>query len=572
MALAGITRHKNDMTTRNWQSHYLHPTKWDQHFAPLAMHDMFFQSAERMGKAALADFMGRKYSYAEMAESVRRVAKGLQDKGIGKGDHIGLFLPNVPHYIAAYYGALAAGATVVNFSPLYSVDELAHQVADSGTSILFTVSAAALLPTAIKVLDKSSLKELVVGSVAEALPRAKSWAYRLFKRKDIAAIPADDRITSYADLTANGGDYAVQPCDPEKDIAQLQYTGGTTGVPKGAMLSHQNITANARQINMLDPHSRINQPDNPAEDRILGVLPFFHVFANATVLNRTIFNGGEIVMLPRFEAKAALAAVNRTHVTSLPGVPTMYQALLDCPDIAKTNFTSLRACISGGAPLAAELKARFEERSGAVVIEGYGLTESSGVVSCNPYEGLNKLGSIGQPIPGTDVKLLDKEDPTKPAPEGEPGELVFAGPQVMCGYWKRPDADAEVFVGKYLRTGDVATIDEDGFIHIVDRLKDMIAVGGFKVFPSQVEDVLYKHPAVKEALVIGVPDAYHGEMPRAFVTLQDGATEDGAALMAWLNPQLGKHERVQAVVVREALPKTMIGKLDRKALRAEIGC
>ena len=571
MALAGITRHKNDMTTRNWQSHYLHPTKWDQHFAPLAMHDMFFQSAERMGKAALADFMGRKYSYAEMAESVRRVAKGLQDKGIGKGDHIGLFLPNVPHYIAAYYGALAAGATVVNFSPLYSVDELAHQVADSGTSILFTVSAAALLPTAIKVLDKSSLKELVVGSVAEALPRAKSWAYRLFKRKDIAAIPADDRITSYADLTANGGDYAVQPCDPEKDIAQLQYTGGTTGVPKGAMLSHQNITANARQINMLDPHSRINQPDNPAEDRILGVLPFFHVFANATVLNRTIFNGGEIVMLPRFEAKAALAAVNRTHVTSLPGVPTMYQALLDCPDIAKTNFTSLRACISGGAPLAAELKARFEERSGAVVIEGYGLTESSGVVSCNPYEGLNKLGSIGQPIPGTDVKLLDKEDPTKPAPEGEPGELVFAGPQVMCGYWKRPDADAEVFVGKYLRTGDVATIDEDGFIHIVDRLKDMIAVGGFKVFPSQVEDVLYKHPAVKEALVIGVPDAYHGEMPRAFVTLQDGATEDGAALMAWLNPQLGKHERVQAVIVRDALPKTMIGKLDRKALRAEVG-
>lgn len=560
------------MTTSIWQSHYLHPAKWDQHFAPLALHDMFFQSAERMSKAALADFMGRKYSYAEMAESVRRVAKGLQNKGIGKGDHIGLFLPNVPHYIAAYYGALAAGATVVNFSPLYSVDELAHQVADSGTSILFTVSAAALLPTAIKVLDKSNLKELVVGSVAEALPRAKSWAYRLFKRKDIAAIPADSRITSYAELTANTGDYAVQPCNPEKDIAQLQYTGGTTGVPKGAMLSHQNITANARQINMLDPHSRINQPDNPAEDRILGVLPFFHVFANATVLNRTIFNGGEIVMLPRFEAKAALAAVNRTHVTSLPGVPTMYQALLDCPDIAKTDFTSLRACISGGAPLAAELKARFEERSGAVVIEGYGLTESSGVVSCNPYEGLNKLGSIGQPIPGTDVKLLDKEDPTKPAPEGEPGELVFAGPQVMCGYWNRPDADAEVFVGKYLRTGDVATIDEDGFIHIVDRLKDMIAVGGFKVFPSQVEDVLYKHPSVKEALVIGVPDPYHGEMPRAYVTLQDGAPEDGETLTKWLNPQLGKHERVQSVVVREALPKTMIGKLDRKALRAEIGC
>lgn len=554
-----------------WAKNYLHPAKWEQHFAPLALHDMFFEAAERMGEASLADFMGRKYSYAEMAASVRRVAKGLQDKGIGKGDHVGLFLPNVPHYIAAYYGALAAGATVVNFSPLYSVDELAHQVADSGTSILFTVSAAALLPTAIKVLDNSSLKELVVGSVAEALPKAKSWAYRLFKRRDIAPIPDDSRITAYSNLVANDGDYAVQPCVPEKDIAQLQYTGGTTGVPKGAMLSHQNITANARQINLLDPHSRANDPVNTAPDRILGVLPFFHVFANATVLNRTINNGGEIVMLPRFEAKAALAAVNRTHVTSLPGVPTMYQALLDCPDIAKTDFTSLRACISGGAPLPAELKARFEERSGAVVIEGYGLTESSGVVSCNPYEGLNKLGSIGQPIPGTDVKLVDKEDPTKPAQEGEPGELIFAGPQVMCGYWNRPDADAEVFVGKYLRTGDVAMIDEDGFIHIVDRLKDMIAVGGFKVFPSQVEDILYKHPSVKEALVIGVPDPYHGEMPRAYVTLQDGASEDGIALTAWLNPQLGKHERVQSVVVREALPKTMIGKLDRKALRAEIG-
>jgi long-chain acyl-CoA synthetase len=554
-----------------WTKNYLHPGQWDRNFEPLALHDMFFQSAERMGNAPLADFMGRKYSYAEMANAVRRVAKGLQNKGIGKGDHVGLFLPNVPHYIAAYYGALAAGATVVNFSPLYTVDELAHQVADSGTSILFTVSAVALLPNAIKVLDKSGLKELVVGTVAEALPTAKSWAYRLFKGKDIASIPTDSRITRYSDLVRNKGDYAVVPCTPETDIAQLQYTGGTTGTPKGAMLSHQNITANARQINLLDPHSHANNPVETAPDRILGVLPFFHVFANATVLNRTINNGGEIVMLPRFEAKAALAAVHRTKVTSLPGVPTMYQALLDCPEIEDTDFTSLRACISGGAPLPAELKARFEERSGAVVIEGYGLTESSGVVSCNPYEGLNKLGSIGQPIPGTHVKLVDKEDATKPAPDGEPGELVFAGPQVMRGYWNRPDADAQVFVDGYLRTGDVATIDEDGFILIVDRLKDMIAVGGFKVFPSQIEDVLYRHPAVKEALVIGVPDAYHGELPRAFVTLQDGTKADADAILAWLNPQLGKHERVQSVVVMDVLPKTMIGKLDRKALRMAVG-
>lgn len=554
-----------------WISNYLHPAKWEQAFPPLSVHDMFFRSAERMGQAPLADFMGRKFSYAEMAAMVRRFAKGLQARGVGKGDHVGLFLPNVPHYVAAYYGAMAAGATVVNFSPLYTVDELTHQVADSGTSILVTVSAAALLPTAIKVLEKSDLKQLIVGSVAEALPRVKGWAYRLFKKAEIASIPDDARILHFGGFIANDGDYAPQPCDPETTVAQLQYTGGTTGTPKGAMLTHQNISANARQINLLDPHSRANNPIAPEPDRILGVLPFFHVFANATVLNRTIDNGGEIVMLPRFEAKAALQAITRTKVTSLPGVPTMYQALLDNAELAKTDFGSLRACISGGAPLAAELKARFEERSGSVVIEGYGLTESSGVISCNPYEGVNKTGSIGQPIPGTQVRLVDKEDPHKDVPPGEPGELVAKGPQMMAGYWNKPEATGQVFVDGWLRTGDVATIDGDGFIFIVDRLKDMIAVGGFKVFPSQIEDILYTHPAVKEALVIGVPDSYAGERPKAFVTLNEDIAANGEDLEKWLNPKLGKHERVLAVVVRENLPKTMIGKLDRKALRAEVG-
>jgi long-chain acyl-CoA synthetase len=559
------------MTTETpWTRNYLHPATWAQSFVPLAAHDMFFQSAQLMGAAPLADFMGRKYSYQEMAQAVRHFARGLQMRGIGKGDHIGLFLPNVPHYIVAYYGALAAGATVVNFSPLYTVAELSEQVADSGTSILVTVSASALLPTAIDVLNQSSLQQLIVGSIAQALPRVKGIAYRLFKRADIAVIPSDDRITAYADFIANDGVYAPQPCDPESDIAVLQYTGGTTGTPKGAMLSHQNITANARQVNLLDPHSRANNPDGVMTDRILGVLPFFHVFANTTVLNRTVNNGGEIVMLPRFDAGQALAAINRTQVTSMPGVPTMYQALLDNPALATTVFSSLRACISGGAPLPAELKAKFEAVSHAKVIEGYGLTESAGVISANPYEGLNKLGSIGQPIPGTTVKLVDKEDPTKPAAPGEPGELLCKGPQMMLGYWNRPEATADAFIHGYLRTGDVATIDEDGFVFIVDRLKDMIAVGGFKVFPSQIEDILYHHPAIKEALVIGIADVYSGERPKAYVTLEAGQSASGEELLKWLNPQLGKHEKVIAVDIRDALPKTMIGKLDRKALRAEI--
>ena len=344
------------------------------------------------------------------------------------------------------------------------------------------------------------------------------------------------------------------------EIALIQYTGGTTGVPKGAMLSHQNMTANARQVHTLDPH--VGQAD-----RIVGVLPFFHVFANTCVLNRTVLAGGMIAMLPRFDAKMTLGTIARIKATALPGVPTMYQALLDHPNMGSTSFKSLRVCISGGAPLAPVLKTKFERATGARVVEGYGLTESSGVVACNPYDGINKTGSIGQPVPGTMVRLVNREDPTKPAPDGEPGELVFSGPQTMQGYWGRPDADADTFVDGFLRSGDVATIDDDGYIRIVDRLKDMIAVGGFKVFPSQIEAVLYRHPSVKEALVIGVPDDYHGEVPKAFVTLNDGA--DGTGLKEWLNPQLGKHERVTDVEVRLNLPKTLVGKLSRKELVAE---
>ncbi|HKR16273.1 long-chain fatty acid--CoA ligase [Rhizorhapis sp.] len=545
-----------------WNEKYNHPIAWDQHFEPLSLPDMFFATAARKPEAPLIDFMGRKFSYAECRDGVRRVAHGLQAMGVQKGDRIGLFLPNVPHYVAAYYGALTIGATVVNFSPLYSAEELEHQVADSGTKILFTLSASALLPTALTVLENSGLERLIVGSVAGALPMAKSLLYRMFRRKETVTRPRDPRVTAFSTLIHNDGSHVPPAIDPERDLALLQYTGGTTGRPKGAMLSHQNLSANARQVDMLDPR-------NAHEDRILGALPFFHVFANTVVLNRTIFTGGEIILLPRFDSGQVLAAISRTRPTSVPGVPTMFQALLDHPAVEDTDFSSVRHCISGGAPLPLELKHRFEEATGAVVVEGYGLTESSGVVSANPYASLNKGGTIGQPIPATLVKLVDKEDPTRPAPPGEPGEIVFAGPQVMCGYWNRPDADAKVFLGKFLRTGDVGLIDEDGYIRIVDRLKDMIAVGGFKVFPSEIEKILYRHPAVKEALVIGIPDSYRGESPKAFVTLLEGARIDGEALKAWLNPQLGKHERVVAVEIREFLPKTMVGKLSRRELIAE---
>lgn len=549
---------------RAWRDHYRHPLPWDTRFPPLSVPEMFDEATARFSRQPAIDFMGRHYSYAEIADGARRVAAGLAKLGYGPGDRIGLFLPNVPHYLAAYYGALRLGAIVVNFSPLYTVAELTHQVQDSGTRVMFTLSASALLPNALAVLEQSGLERLVVGSVAGALPPAKSLLYRLFKRAEVTPRPDDPRVTAFSALIANDGRHAAPVIAPERDVALIQYTGGTTGVPKGAMLTHANLTANARQVAALDP-----QQDAP--DRIMGVLPLFHVFANTCVLNRTIVRGGEIVMLPRFDAGQTLAAVQRTKATALPGVPTMYQALLDHPHLARTDLSSLRICISGGAPLAAELKLRWEAATGATLVEGYGLSESAGVLTVNPYEGEQKAGTIGQPIPGTTLRLVDKEDPRRPVAPGEPGEIVARGPQVMAGYWNRPDADDTTFVDGWLRTGDVGVIDADGFVTVVDRLKDMIAVGGFKVFPSQIEAVLYHHPAVREALAIGVPDPYRGEAPRVYVTLaEDAAAVDGEALTAWLNPQLGKHERVDRVVVREALPKTMIGKLSRKDLIAQV--
>lgn len=550
------------------KANYRHPCQWDMEFPQLTLPQLFERSVERAPNAYLVDFLGRKYSYAQLHDAARRFAFGLADRGIGKGDRVGLYLPNVPIYIAAYYGAMMAGATVVNFSPLYTVEELSAQVADSGTRLLVTVDVASLLPTALEVLEASALETLVVGSLGAMLPWTKRIALKLLGRKSIASIPDQEDVVEWGQFLGPAAAQKEGPPVAPFDLALLQYTGGTTGRPKGAMLTHGNLVTNALQVDAIDPFDRTKP------DIIMGVLPLFHVFANTSVLNRTVAKGGMIAMLPRFDAGQVLKTIGRVRPTGLPGVPTMFQALLDHPKMAQTDFSSLDVCISGGAPLPAPVREKFEAASGARLVEGYGLTESSGVVSVNPYLAERKPGTIGQVLPQTRVQLRDKEDVARPAPEGEPGELVIDGPQVMQGYWNRPDAAANAFVDidgkRWLRTGDIAVIDEDGFIKIVDRSKDMIAVGGFKVFPSQVETVLLEHPAVKEALVIGVPDDYRGESPRAYVVLEQDEKASGAELAQWLNARLGKHERVDEVVLRDDLPKTMIGKLDRKALKSEV--
>jgi long-chain acyl-CoA synthetase len=545
---------------------YHHPVPLDTRFEPMSLPAMFERTLRANPDAPFLHFLGRTYSYRHIFEQARAFALGLAETGIAKGDRVGLFLPNVPIYAAAYYGAMMAGAVVVNFSPLYSVEELSWQVGDSGTRVLVTLDVPELYKTARKVLEASALETLVVGSLADQLPWYKGLALKLLKRSQIAEVAYGPTIRSWADVTPNGVPPQVEVTP--QDLALLQYTGGTTGRPKGAMLGHDQLSVNAQQVAALNPFG------DPAGEVFMGALPFFHVFANTALLNHACVTGASIAMVPRFETKQVLETIQRYRCTGFPGVPTMFQAMLDHPDLAKTDLSSLKVCISGGAPMPAPVHLKFEEVTGVRICEGYGLTESSGVVSANPYEGTRKRGTIGQLVPCTEVILLDKEDPSRLAPDGDPGELAVHGPQVMRGYWNRPESDAETFVerdGKrYLRTGDVAQIDADGFISIVDRIKDMIAVGGFKVFPSVVEDVILEHPAVKEALVIGVPEEYRGEVPRAYVTLKDGASASPEELRDWLNARIGKHERVDQVVIREALPKTMIGKLDRKTLRAEV--
>jgi long-chain acyl-CoA synthetase len=529
--------------------------------------------------APFLHFLGRTYTYGQIHQDALEFALGLVEMGIKPGDRVGLFLPNVPIYASAYYGAMMAGAVVVNFSPLYSVEELAWQVEDSGTRLLVTLDVPELYSTAAQVLEASPLETLVVGSLAEMLPWYKGLALKLLKRSQIADVSYGGEgqpIRMWSDMLADcnwtswlEGRTFPLPKVTHEDLALLQYTGGTTGRPKGAMLGHSQLTQNAQQVASINPF------EDPSKEVFMGALPFFHVFANTALLNHAVAAGASIAMVPRFDAAQVLQTIQKYRTTGFPGVPTMFQALLDHPDLAKTDLSSLKVCISGGAPMPAPVHEKFEAVTGVRLVEGYGLTESSGVVSVNPYAGTRKRGTIGQLVPGTEIVLLDKEDPSKLAPEGEPGELAIHGPQVMRGYWNRPETDADVFVSrgnkKYLRTGDVAMMDEDGFLSIVDRIKDMIAVGGFKVFPSVVEDVILKHAAVKEALVIGVPEEYRGEVPRAYVTLNEGSgTVDGDTLKAWLNERIGKHERVDQVVIRESLPRTIIGKLDRKALRAEV--
>jgi long-chain acyl-CoA synthetase len=536
---------------------------WSEPFETLSVPALLDRSVQRYGARPCLDFLDRKFSYAEVGALVDRAARGLQDLGLKRGERVGLFLPNCPYAVIMLFAVLKAGGTAVNFNPLYADHEVRHQIDDSGARFMVTLDHVSTYPKLAAMFGRTCLEKIIVCPMAGILPFPQSWLYPLVKRADIAPFPLDERHVTFKALTRNAAPPDPVPCDPVSDVALLQYTGGTTGVPKGATLSHQNITVNCQQCLRWFPTARLG------EEKVLGVLPFFHVFALTVAEMLSILAGFEIILLPRFEMKQVLSAIAHKKPTMFPGVPTIYTAINTYPDIQHYDLSSIRYCLSGGAPLPVEVKAEFERLTGCALAEGYGLSETSPVVCANPITGVNKPGSIGLPVPGTVVEIRSLDDPKQLMPQGERGEVCVRGPQVMLGYWNRPEATEAVMVDGALRTGDVGYVDEDGYVFLVDRIKDVIIASGFKIYPRNVEEAIYAHHAVAECVVIGVPDPYRGQTVKAFVALRAGEALTEEELLAFLKPRLSAIEMPKRVEFRASLPKTQIGKLSKKALQEE---
>jgi long-chain acyl-CoA synthetase len=548
-----------------WLNQYPSHVDWHKEYTPRPVFDMLSDTVSRFPTNPAFDFLGKGWSWGEIGALVDRMAKGLQAAGVVKDTKVGIFLPNCPYFLVSYFAIMKAGGTVVNFNPLYVERELVHQINDSETKIMITLDLEILYTKMKTCLKDSDLEKILVCPFTAILPFPKSLLFKVVKGKELADVEYGASVLRYDDVMSNDGKPAPVSIDAANDVAVLQYTGGTTGTPKGAMLTHGNIMANTEQAT---EWLGGDMPDG--EGRMLGVLPFFHVFAMTAVMNFSVKLGFEIIALPRFDLNQALKLIDKRKPHYFPAVPAIYNGVNNSPKADKYDLTSLRFCISGGAALPAEVKKQFEQKTGCTVVEGYGLTESAPVVCCNPPSGANKPGSIGLPFPSTTVVLLDPEDKVTPVKQGEKGELCVRGPQVMKGYWKKDDETANVMQNGFLHTGDIAIMDEDGYFFIVDRIKDLIITNGYNVYPRQVEEAIYLHADVEECIVAGIPDSQRGEIVKAWVKPKDGKTITEDALKEFLTDKLSKIERPRLIEVRsEPLPKTMIGKLSRKDILAE---
>ncbi|GLQ05501.1 long-chain-fatty-acid--CoA ligase [Sneathiella chinensis] len=557
------------MSDFSWEKSYPAGVKWEIEIENKPVYSILDDTVRKWPDNFAIDFMDKKITYSELDDMVNRATKGLQELGVKKGVHVGLYLPNSPHYIICFFAILKAGGTVVNYSPLDAERELLHKIEDSQTDIMITLDVKALYPNIGSLLGRSRLKKVIVGNLKEVLPFPKNLLYPIVRAKEIASIPKDDKHVTFKSLLNNDGNCSVVPVeDPADCVAVLQYTGGTTGLPKGAMLTHRNLVAACQQLRAMQ------QGDDgvliDGQERVLAVLPLFHIYALTVNMTFGISGGYELILHPKFELIDVMKDLDKKKPTVFPGVPTMYMAIANHPDVANYDLSSLKFCASGGAPLPLEVQEHFQRVTGCRLLEGWGMTETSPSGTTTPMTDKVVPGAAGVPAPGIEIRILDVADKTKIMPVGEIGEIAIKGPNVMKGYWNKPEATAEAFVGDFFLTGDTGYLDEDGYMHIVDRTKDMITSGGFNVYPRIIEEAIFEHPAVEEVTVVGIPDEYRGEAAKAFVKLRQGQPEFTlASLREFLADKLGKHELPAALEFRPELPKTLVGKLSKKELVEE---
>ena len=542
-------------------------------YPEISVFGMLEASARRFPDKPAIAWLGKRLPYGKLLAEVERCSAALAGLGVAKGDRVSLVMPNCPQYVIVYYAAARLGATVVGNNPLYTQREMEHQLRDTGPKVV--VIADLMYADFAPLFAKLGIDNVIVTGLQEYMgfPKKQLAPALRFKKMQLAQgkpwppVPKDAPVKRWSQLMRSAGPVpATVQVSPEEDVAAFIYTGGTTGVSKGAMLSHRNLVANAMQA------AAVLELEQGAEV-VMCALPFFHSFGMAA-MNVGILVGGKLIAVPNpRDLKTLVDELGKEGPTFFPGVPRLFIALNESPLTAKVDLRSLKACVSGGAALPAAVADRFREvTGGATLVEGYGLTETAPVLHVNPLRGQRRSGSIGLPVPDTDCRVVSLEDPDRDVGVGERGELCVRGPQVMLGYWNRPEETARTIINGWLHTGDVAVMDEDGFFRIVDRLKEMIIVSGFNVYPNEVEEVLYHHPKVAKAAVIGVPDAKTGEAVKAFVVLREGEQADVGEIMAWCRDPangLAGYRIPKLIEFREALPETMVGKVLRRVLAEE---
>ena len=545
---------------RLWYKSYAKGIPRQIHYESTPMPEALARTAREFPDTTALIFIDSRVSYRQLNDMANRFANALIDMGIKPGDKVAMLMPNMPQLVAATYGAWRAGAVVVMNNPLYTDVELEFQFNNSESAFLVAIDL--ICPRMIALRPKTKIKNLVAAHIRDHLKFPKKQLLPFVARDKHRNIPATPHVHEWVNLLKK-----YPATDPKIPIdfdglACLQYTGGTTGVSKGVMLTHANLSKNVQQIVAWFPGL------NKGEITHLGVLPIFHSFGLTCCMNICVWMGWTDVLIPRPEPQTILEAIHKYRISFFPAVPTMYVGVLNHPEASKFDLTSIQGCFSGAAPLPVEVIRDFEAKTGSQICEGYGLSETSPVVTTNPYGGKTKVGSIGLPVSDTDIKIVDLADGNKEMPAGEAGEVLVRGPQVTSGYYKMPEETANAIKDGWLYTGDIAKMDEEGYFYIVDRKKDMVIAGGYNIYPREIDEVLFEHPKVLEACAVGIPDPYRGETIKAFVVLKPGETMTEEEVIQYCGEKLAKYKVPKVVEFMSSLPKSGVGKILRKELRA----